>query len=681
MRNLWSDADAARMIRHYAEKGVAEDLALRVYTSRLLGAEPRLVQHGGGNTSLKSTARNVLGDEVAVLHVKGSGWDLGDIEPEGLPAVRLRALTQMRSLKVLSDEAMVEAQRGALMLSTAPNPSVETLLHAWIPPVVVDHTHANAVLALTDQPQGEVLCRELYGERVSVEPYVMPGFSLAHAAAQAFERAPNAEGMILLKHGIFTWGETAKQSYDRMIEFVSMAEDRLKAGAGKTLVRVQSPKPPALAELAPILRGALAAKRPDGGFTRMVLDHRTSPEILRFAAGEEVMRYSQQGLVTPDHVIRIKPWPLVLPPPTATNAQAVGETVRAAVQAYAEKYRAYFERNNAKSPATKTMLDPLPRWVIAPGVGLFGVGASKAQAAVAADIAETTVCVTLDAEAMDQFESISDYQTFEMEYWSLEQAKLGKGKEPPLARHVVAVTGGGSGIGAATARAFAVAGADVVVLDRDAKTAAVVAKTVKGLGLACDVTDTDQVNAAFDRIAETYGGIDIVVSNAGAAFTGEIGAVSDAVLRQSFELNFFAHQSVAQAAVRIMRRQGTGGVLLFNASKQAVNPGPNFGPYGLPKAATIALARQYALEYGAEGIRANAVNADRIRSGLLTNEMVAERAEARGVSEKDYLAGNLLGQEVTAEDVAAAFVALASSPKTTGSVFTVDGGNIAAALR
>ena len=674
MRNLWSDADAVRMIKHYAERGVGEDLALRVYTSRLLGAEPRLVQHGGGNTSLKSTARDVVGAEVTVLHVKGSGWDLGDIEPEGLPAVRMAALTALRGLDALSDEAMVEAQRGALMLSSAPNPSVETLLHAWIPPVFVDHTHANAVLALTDQPRGEELCRELYGARVTVESYVMPGFSLAHAAAKAFERAPDAEGMILLKHGVFTWGETAKQSYDRMIAFVSMAEERLKAGAGKTMVQVKTLNAPKLAEFAPVLRGALATARPDGGFTRMVLDHRTSPEILRFAAGEEVMRYSQQGLVTPDHVIRIKPWPLVLRSPDRAD-------VRAAVEAYTEKYRAYFGRNNAKSPVKKTMLDPLPRWVVVPGVGLFGVGASKVQASVAADIGETTVSVILDAEAMDRFESISDYQTFEMEYWSLEQAKLGKGKEAPLARQIVAVTGGGSGIGAATARAFAAAGAEVVVLDRDAATAEAVAKSVKGLGISCDVTDAGQVNGAFDRIAETYGGLDILISNAGAAFTGEIGAVSDAVLRESFELNFFAHQSAAQAAVRIMRRQGTGGTLLFNASKQAVNPGPNFGPYGLPKAATIALMRQYALEYGAEGIRANAVNADRIRSGLLTDKMVSERAKARGVSERDYLSGNLLGQEVMAEDVAAAFVALASSHNTTAAIFTVDGGNIAAALR
>jgi rhamnose utilization protein RhaD (predicted bifunctional aldolase and dehydrogenase)/NAD(P)-dependent dehydrogenase (short-subunit alcohol dehydrogenase family) len=681
MQNLWSDDDAAAMVLHYEDKGVGEDLALRVYSSRLLGREPRLVQHGGGNTSLKSTAKDLLGAPLDVLHVKGSGWDLGDIEPEGLPAVRMAPLIQLRRLETLPDEAMVEAQRGALMHSTSPNPSVETLLHAWIAPIYVDHTHANAVLALTDQPNGEALCRELYGERLAIVPYVMPGFSLAHAAARAFEANPRAEGLILLKHGIFSWGETAKEAYDRMIRFVSMAEERLASTPGHRSEEAEPPRPAALAALTPALRGALTSKQPGGTLSRVVLDHRASPQVLRFAAGQGLMRYSQAGLATPDHVIRIKPWPLVIEPPSAADPTLFGQSARAAVEAYVSKYHSYFARNNALVGGGKTMLDPLPRWVVMPGVGLFGVGASKAQAAVAADIAETTVSVILDAESLDRFESISESQTFEMEYWSLEQAKLGKGKPSPLAGQIVAVTGAAGAIGFATAKAFAANGAEVVILDRDAEAVKGAADKIKGLGLACDVTDPNQVRAAFDRVAETYGGLDVLVSNAGAAFTGAIGEVADAVLRESFELNFFAHQAVAQAAVRIMRRQGTGGVLLFNASKQTVNPGPDFGPYGLPKAATIALMRQYALEYGGEGIRANAINADRIRSGLLTDAMVAARSKARGVSETDYLAGNLLGQEVTADDVAAAFLALALASKTTAAVLTVDGGNVAAALR
>jgi NAD(P)-dependent dehydrogenase (short-subunit alcohol dehydrogenase family) len=317
------------------------------------------------------------------------------------------------------------------------------------------------------------------------------------------------------------------------------------------------------------------------------------------------------------------------------------------------------------------MLDASPRWVLVPGLGLFAAGLSAKEARVAADVAETTVATILDAEALGRFESIPEADVFDMEYWSLEQAKLGKAKPKALAGQVAVVTGAEGVIGAAVVRALAAEGAEVVGLDLRAP---------KG-GVACDVTDPDQVAAAFRTVAERFGGVDIVVSNAGAAFTGAMADVDDAILRRSFELNFFAHHWVARAAVRIMRRQKTGGCLLFNVSKQALNPGPDFGPYGLPKAAELALMRQYAVEHGAEGIRANAVNADRIRSGLLTDDMVAARAKARGVSEADYMSGNLLGREVTAEDVAQAFVHLALAEKTTAAVLTVDGGNIAAAVR
>jgi len=272
---------------------------------------------------------------------------------------------------------------------------------------------------------------------------------------------------------------------------------------------------------------------------------------------------------------------------------------------------------------------------------------------------------------------------FDVEYWSLEQAKLGAAKELPLAGQIAVVTGAGGAIGAATAKTFAAAGAEVALLDKDEDAARAAAKAIGGAALAvvCDVTDANSVRAAFDRVVAHFGGVDIVVSNAGAAWQGRIGEVDEEILRKSFELNFYGHQRVAQNAVRIMLAQGTGGCLLFNVSKQAINPGPNFGPYGLPKAATLFLVRQYALDYGADGIRANAVNADRIRSGILTEEMIAQRAEARGLSEKDYMSGNLLAREVTAEDVAQAFLAQALALKTTADVTTVDGGNIAAALR
>jgi NAD(P)-dependent dehydrogenase (short-subunit alcohol dehydrogenase family) len=282
---------------------------------------------------------------------------------------------------------------------------------------------------------------------------------------------------------------------------------------------------------------------------------------------------------------------------------------------------------------------------------------------------------------MSHFQPISEYDFFDIEYWSLEQAKLGSSREPPLQRNVVVVTGGGSGIGAATANAFAAEGAQVAVLDLNLKAAERVASTVHGLGLACDVTNAKSIKKSFEKIILAYGGIDIVVSNAGAAWQGRIGEVDEKLMRQSFELNFWGHQNVAKASVAVMKAQGLGGCLLFNTSKQAINPGHDFGPYGLPKAATLFLMKQYALDYGVDGIRSNAVNADRIRSGLLTNEMIRKRSKARGLSETDYMAGNLLRREVTTENVAKAFVDLAKSDSTTAAIMTVDGGNIEASVR
>src|SRR5690606_32312168 len=320
---------------------------------------------------------------------------------------------------------------------------------------------------------------------------------------------------------------------------------------------------------------------------------------------------------------------------------------------------AYFERNNQRLGGIKKPLDPAPRVMLVPGLGIFTAGENAKAAAIAADLAEASVEVIGHAEAIGRFESSSDSEMFDIEYWSLEQAKLGKGVEKPLARQVAVVTGGAGGIGRATAAAFRAAGAEVALLDLDEERLRSAARESGGRGFVCDVTSPESVAAAFAAVCEAFGGVDILVSNAGAAWQGRIGEVSDEVLRRSFELNFFAHQNVAKKAVAIMRQQGTGGALLFNASKQAVNPGPDFGPYGLPKAATMALSRQYALDYGRDGITSNAVNADRIRSGLLTDAMICARSKARGVSEADYMRGNLLGREVTAADVAQAFVQLA----------------------
>jgi rhamnose utilization protein RhaD (predicted bifunctional aldolase and dehydrogenase)/NAD(P)-dependent dehydrogenase (short-subunit alcohol dehydrogenase family) len=685
MKSRWSDSDAKAFVKRYAEQGVGEDLALRTYTTRLLGSDPKLVLHGGGNTSVKTTMTDMLGDDVEVLCVKGSGWDMGAIEPAGLPAVRLQPLRRLRAFDKLSDEDMVAFQRVNLLNPSSPNPSVETLLHAFLPHKFIDHTHSTAVLALTDQPDGLGLVRDLYGSRVAYVPYTIPGFALAKSVADIFDQSAGVEGLVLLQHGIFTVGSTAREAYERMIEFVTMAEARLQKNR-KPLAQAVLPKTLAgAAEIAPIIRGAVTIARDDlaGTVKRQILEFRTSDAILAYVNGAELARYSQVGVVTPDHTIRTKNWPLLVPAPETGKLDDWKLAVKEAVAKFVAHYHDYFARNNAKSEQTKTELDPLPRVVLVPGVGLFGLGATAKDAAIAADIAENTVEVIADAEAIGRYQCISEFDMFEVEYWSLEQAKLGKAAEKVLARQVCAVTGGGSGIGAATAKAMAAEGAEVAILDRDLDAAEAVAKEIGRTARAihCDVTDPASVRTAFDTVARAFGGVDIVVSNAGAAWQGRIGEVDDETLRKSFELNFFAHQSAAQNAVRIMRAQGTGGCLLFNTSKQAVNPGRDFGPYGLPKASTLFLMKQYALDHGRDDIRSSAVNADRIRSGLLTEEMVAARSKARGVSETDYMRGNLLGREVTAADVADAFVTLAKATKTTAAILTVDGGNIEASLR
>jgi NAD(P)-dependent dehydrogenase (short-subunit alcohol dehydrogenase family) len=410
------------------------------------------------------------------------------------------------------------------------------------------------------------------------------------------------------------------------------------------------------------LRGALTTNLGNGAYQRWILEFRQTPDILRFVNGADLLRYSQAGVATPDHVIRIKGAPLVTDCPETGKLEVFEVSLRQAVQRYVEGYQAYFARNNARQKTPKKPLDPLPRVVMVPGVGLFGLGRSAKEAAIAADVAEAFIDTVIGAEMVGRFESIRENELFDMEYWSLEQAKLG------------------------TARAMAREGAEVVLVDQDEDKLTEAAGQLSQSGImplvvAADVTRPEMVRFVFDRACQKFGGVDIVVSNAGAAWQGRIGDVGEDILRRSFELNFFAHQHVSQQAVRVMRAQRSGGVILYNVSKQAINPGPDFGPYGLPKAATLFLARQYALDHARDGIRTNVVNADRIRSGLLTEEMIAERAKARGIDPRTYMSGNLLGVEVTAEDVAQAFVHLALANKTTASVTTVDGGNIAAVLR
>jgi NAD(P)-dependent dehydrogenase (short-subunit alcohol dehydrogenase family) len=469
-----------------------------------------------------------------------------------------------------------------------------------------------------------------------------------------------------------------------MIHYVNVAEDYVtKHGKPQPAKAALPAKLATPASIAPTLRGAVAVSRGEGRFDRMISDFRTSDAIVDFINSAKIADYAGRGVSTPDLSIRIKTGPMAVPAPDADKLGDYKAVVRSHVETFVKDYTAYFETSDALDDVKRTMLDPMPRLTLVPGLGMFGHGRTLKDAKIASDVGEMWIEAVRGAEAVGNFHPLSKADLFPLEYWSLEQAKLASNKPKPLTGQVVLITGGAGAIGAATAKLFAANGAHAVIVDLDPAKAAEAAKAAgyNSIGVGADITKPAEMRAAFDKAVAVYGGVDILVSNAGAAWEGRIGELDDATLRKSFELNFFAHQSAAQNAVRIMLEQGTGGVLLFNTSKQAINPGPKFGAYGIPKAATLFLSRQYALDYGAFGIRSNAVNADRIRSGLLTDAMIASRSGARGVSEKEYMSGNLLGQEVTADDVAQAFLHQALAERTTADVTTVDGGNIAAALR
>jgi rhamnulose-1-phosphate aldolase/alcohol dehydrogenase len=697
MRNRWSDDEAAAWVEHLGPEH-GEAMALRVYTSRLIGSDPGLVLHGGGNTSLKATATTLVGDEVEVLHIKGSGWDLDRIEPAGLPAVRLEPLRRLRTLDALGDEEMVNQQRINLLDAGAPNPSIETLLHAFLPHRFVDHTHADVALVITNQPgeRGEQLAREVFGERWGIVPYVMPGFALALAAAEVYEADPTVEGLVLLNHGLFTFADDARIAYERMVEAVDRAERAVAEMAGPL------PEPAGndavahactlAAHLAPSLRGALASPTddPDRPWRRVVLEHRADAQVLALLGAEGAADRATSNPLTPDHVIRTKGPALFLGESLPAEDDALRAHLKAEVGAYRSRYEAYVAARSDRAHGPITPLDPSPRVALVPGIGLFAAGPNVKEARVAADIAERTVPAKAQADAIGSYAGLDDGDLFDMEYWSLEQAKLGKGTPPRLAGQVALVTGAAGAIGFGTCQALVAAGAHVVVTDLDRARAeqAVVELDPKGSGVAVavpmDVTDEASVEAALRQACLAYGGIDIVVLNAGVAHVAGIAELEPDAFRRVIEVNLEGTFLVLRKAAALLRRQGTGGHVIVNSSKNVFAPGAGFGAYSASKAGAHQLAKIAALELADAGVKVNLINADAVfgdsdRPSGLWQEVGPARAAAKGLEPEDlqehYRRRNLLHAVVTPEHVGNAVVFFASDlTPTTGATLPVDGG-------
>lgn len=652
MQSLWNDAEASEFVG---------DLAQRVYTSRLLGRDPSLVMHGGGNTSVKSTYVNLFGREEDLLYVKGSGWDLETIQAQGFSPTRMKPLLELATLETLTDVQMANELRVAMIDAGAPSPSVEAILHAIIPYKFVDHTHADAVIALTNAPNGRERVEEIYGDEVIIVPYVMPGFRLVRLCAELFPQQLNASktGMILLKHGAFTFGDTARESYERMIALVSKAEAYL----ARRVVPVSLP--PAEPDTA-ALRTELAAFRKQvsqaAGFPMILTTHR-DPQALAFVRRDDLATVAARGPLTPDHVIRTKRLPLI------------GRDV----DGFVAEYRAYFEENAANASTPLKMVDPAPRVVVDPEWGLITIGRSAKEARIVEDIYRHTIQVIEQATQLGGYEALPASDIFDVEYWDLEQAKLRAGGKPaPFAGEIALVTGAASGIGKACAEVLLARGAAVVALDINPSVETLMDRP-DFLGIRCDVSDEAQLADALEQTARRFGGLDMLVLNAGIfPPSSPIRDLKLADWDKVMRINLDANLSLMREAHPLLKAAPRGGKVVVVASKNVPAPGPGAAAYSASKAALTQLARVAALEWGGDGIRVNIVHPNAVfDTGIWTEEVLAARAKHYGLSVDEYKTNNVLKVEVTSRDIGELVADLCSPTfsRTTGAQIPIDGGN------
>ncbi len=654
MKSLWSDKEAKQF------KG---DLGMRVYTSRLLGADPELVLHGGGNTSVKVREKDFFGDEVDVLYVKGSGWDLGTIEAPGFAPVRMEALLKMAALKELSDAEMVKQQRAAMLDPGAPNPSIEAILHAVIPRKFVDHTHANAVVALTNHKGGRQTIEEVYGDRMVVIPYVMPGFVLALEVAKALQKVdPLAiDGLILMNHGIFTFHNDARRSYELMIEHVTRAEEHLAKKCGKKFFLPVAKPVEDLAGLAEI-RNRVSRLR--GVPVIAQLDQ--SPEAVGFSNRKDVASLATRGPLTPDHTIRTKRIPAV-----------IGPDIEKSLARFADDYAKYF----GKHQQGETMLPPDPRWAVWPGKGVISFGATEKEAGVIRDIVtHTWRTIQLTEAAFDGgWKALPAGKLFEIEYWELEQAKLKKGGSAPTHQGKVAVvTGSAAGIGFACAETLAEQGAKVIGLDLSPDIGEQM-DSIGGVGKVVNLTDDEATLAAIEETVRLYGGIDIVVSNAGIFTAGAyLESLEQSNWDKSMAVNLTSHQKLLKYTIPFLK-QGAGEPAIVLVGSRNVNaPGAGAASYSCAKAGLTQLCRVAALELAPFQVRCNIIHPDAVfDTKLWTPENLKRSAERYGMTVEEYKTRNLMKTEIKSKDIGRMVAAMASPlfGKTTGAQIPVDGGN------
>ena len=653
MKNLWNADDAAKFPGALGEC---------VYGSRLLGAESSLVLHGGGNTSVKATETDIHGDLIDVLYVKGSGWDLATIEPQGFAPLRLEAVRRLAELPSLSDIEMVNQLRLNLLDASAPNPSVEAILHASLPFIAVQHTHADAALALTNTKDGERRVRELWGESAVIVPYVMPGFDLAKACALEFDRQANSDtvAMVLMNHGVFTFGETTEQAYNKMIEVITEAEDYLVREAGVD-IKASAIAAKALSADGSALDQATLRNQLSHAAGRSMLLARTPNERANlFSARSDLGEIACRGPATPDHIIRTKQFPLI------------GRDV----EKFVSNYHSYFERNQSRFPGVQE-LDPAPRVVLDPDLGLLTAGTKIGECEIASDIYLHTIDVIEASEGLGGFVALPETDLFEVEYWELEQAKLAKsGGSPPLSGEVALVTGSASGIGKACAESLISQGAAVIGIDLNTSSDPVGSSLLE---LTADVTDRESLTAAVHAGVERFGGIDIVVAAAGIfGSSNEIADIVQSDWEATLSVNLNGVSNLLHVAHPFLTLSPQGGRVLLVGSKNVPAPGKGAAAYSASKAAVTQLGRVAALEWAQDGIVVNMIHPDGVfDTGLWSQELVEQRAANYGITADEYKRRNLLGKEITSNDIGDLVAAMCGDlfRQITGAQIPIDGGS------
>jgi rhamnulose-1-phosphate aldolase/alcohol dehydrogenase len=702
MLNRWSDDDAAR----------APELDGLLYISHLVGQDSSLVLWGGGNTSVKRQETTPLDGETLVLRVKGSGSDLKSVQLRDFPGLRVAQVQRLRKRTVLDDEEMLAVLALCSVEPGSTRPSIETLLHAFLPAKYVVHTHADAILSLTNTPRGRDWADSAFGREACYVPYVRPGFALAVAIDEALAAQPGARYIVMEKHGLTTWGETPREAYEATIEVCTRAEEFVAShvqsdrpfGGKRVAPLAPDERRRVYAALTPALRALTTAPLEGSGGRRLhrVMRFDDGADVLEFVGSEKAETLAPVGPATPDHMVHTKLRPLFVPwarPDAGAEGVAILER---AWERFAEEYRAYVDaggRSGGLQEAAGGRVSaellaeaaaPRPRVVLLPGLGMVTIGKDARAAYITADMYRHAIAVMRAAESLDGYASLERSDAFDIEFWPMELYKLTLA--PPdgeLARRVALVTGAGSGIGRAIALRFAAAGAHVLVTDLDEAAAQEVATSiVKRHGMAraracsLDVADETAVAEAFETAVVEYGGLDFVVSNAGIGPCATLAETETSVWRQSLDVNATGHFFVARAALRLFERQGGGGAMVFVATKNTLAPGASFGAYSAAKAAELQVARVAAIEGGPLGVRVNIVNPDAVFEGsaFWSAELREGRAAQYGIDATDlpdfYRKRNLLGVPIRGEDVAEAALFLVSdrSAKTTGCIITVDGG-------